>query len=53
MVPGKTPWELDQRLKCTIREVNVTLMDGQHRECFVASLLLHLRDVLLQQRVTT
>jgi len=53
MLPGKTPWELDQRLKCTIYEANMTLMDGQHHEWFVALLMLHLRNVLSQQWLTT
>ena len=43
MLPGETPWELDQRLKCTICEANMTLTDGQHCERFVASPTLHLR----------
>ena len=46
MQPGEMPWELDQRLKCTIREANMNLTDGQHREWFVASLLPHLRSAL-------
>lgn len=41
MQPGDTRWELDQRLKCTIREANMNLTDGQHREWFVASLPPH------------
>jgi len=53
MLLGETLWELDQRLKCTIREANMTLMDGQHHEWFVASLTLRLRNALLQQRLTT
>ena len=53
MLPGETPWELDQRLKCTIREANMNLTNGQHREWFVASLLPHLRSVLSQQKITT
>ena len=53
MMPGETPWELDQRLKCTIREANMTLTNGQHRKWFVASLTLHLRNALSQQRLTT
>ena len=53
MLPGETPWELDQRLKCTIREANMTLMDEQHREWFVAFLMPHLRNALSQQRLTT
>ena len=53
MLPGETPWELDRRLKCTTCEANVTLTDGQHHEWFVASLMPHLRNALLQQRLTT
>jgi len=53
MVRGKTPWELDQRLKCMIREANMNLTDGQHRKWFVASLLPHLRSALSQQKLTT
>lgn len=53
MLPGETPWELDQRLKCTIRQANMALIDGQHHEWFLASLTPHLWNVLLQQRLTT
>lgn len=42
MLPGDTPWELDQRLKCTICEVNMTLTYGQHYKWLVASLMPHL-----------
>lgn len=48
MLRGEMPRELDQRLKCTIREANMNLTDGQHSEWFVASLLPHLRSVLSQ-----
>lgn len=53
MKPSKTPWDLDQRLKCTISEANMNLMDGQHHEWFVASLLPHLRVALSQQKIRT
>lgn len=53
MLPGETLWELDQRLKCTIHEVNTTLTDGKQCEWFVASLTPHLRNALSQQRLTT
>ena len=53
MLPGETPWELDHMLKCKIHEANVTLMDGQHREWFLASLKPHLRNSLSQERLTT
>ena len=32
MLPGEMPWELDQRLKFMIREANMNLTDGQHRD---------------------
>ena len=53
MQSGEMPWELDQRLKCTIREANMNLIDGKHREWFVALLLSHLRSALPQQKITT
>ena len=46
MRPGETPWELDQRLKCKIREANMNLIDGHHRKWFVVVLLPYLRVVL-------
>lgn len=36
-----------------IREANMKLMDGKHREWFVASPMPHLRSALLQQKITT
>jgi len=53
MLPGEAPWELDQRLKYTIREANMTLTDGKHHELFVSLLTPYLRNVLSQQRLTT
>lgn len=52
MLPGETPWELDQRLKGMIHEANMTLTDGQHRSWFVASLTPHLRTALSQQKLS-
>ncbi len=53
MLPGVTPWYLDQWIKSTIRETNMTLTDSQHRACFVASLTPHLRTMLSQQKLST
>jgi len=53
MLPGETPWDLDQRLKSMIHESNFTLMDGQHRAWFVASLTPHLRTTLSQKKLST
>lgn len=52
MLRSETPWELDQRLKCTICEANMKLTDGEHHEWFVALLTPHLRNVQSQQRLT-
>ena len=46
MLLGETPWDLDQRMKSTIHESNMTLTDGHHRAWFVVSLTSHLRMVL-------
>lgn len=48
MVPGEDLWDLDQRLKSTIHEANMTLKDEQHHAWFVASLTPHLRVTLSQ-----
>ena len=53
MLLGETPWDLDQRLKGTIREANMTLTDAQHCAWFVASLTPHLRTTLSQQKIST
>ena len=53
MLPSKTPLDLDQRLKSMIHEANMTLMDGQHRAWFIASLTPHLRTALSQQKLST
>lgn len=53
MLQGENPWDLDQRLKSTIREANMTLTDGQHRAWFVVSLTPHLRMMLSQQKLST
>lgn len=53
MLPGETPCDLDQILKSTIREANMTLMDAQHRAWFVASLTSHPRMTLSQSNIST
>lgn len=53
MKPRETPWDSDQRLKHTIHEANMSLIDGQHCKWFVASLLPHLRVELSQQNIGT
>ena len=53
MLLGETPWDLDQRLKSMICKANMTLMDGQYRAWFVASLTPHLRMAQSQQKLST
>lgn len=53
MLPSKTPWDLDQRLKSTIRKANMTLTVAQHCAWFVASLTQHLRMDLSKQNIST
>ena len=53
MLPSKTPKDLEQWLKSTIRRANMTLTDGQHHAWFVASLTPHLRTTLSQQKLST
>ena len=53
MIPGETPWDLDERLKGTIHEANMTLSYAQHCTWFVASLTLHLRTALSQKKIST
>ena len=52
MFPGETPWDLDQRLKSTICEANMTLSDAQHSAWFVASLTPYLRMTLSGQTIS-
>lgn len=53
MLPGETPWDLDQRLKSTICRANMTLTDSQHCAWFVVSLTPNLRTTLSQQKIST
>lgn len=50
---GKTPQDLDQRLKSAICEASMMLTDVQHRAWFVASLTPHLRMALSQQKLSS
>lgn len=45
---GETSWDLDQRIKNTIHEANMTSTNAQHYAWFVASLMPHQRIALSQ-----
>lgn len=47
----KTPWDFDQSLKCQIIQANMKISDSQHCNCFIASLLLHLRISLSYNKI--
>lgn len=53
MKPDETLWDLDQRLKSTVHEANMTLTDAQHCTWFVVPLTPHLRTDLSQQKIST
>jgi len=53
MRPGEMPWELDQRLKFGIHEVNMNLTDNQHCGWFIVVFKPHLRIALSQQKIGT
>ena len=53
MLPGKNPWDLDQRLKRKICEANMMLTHELHHTWFVASLTPHLRMSLSQKKLST
>jgi len=52
MMPGETPWDLDQRLKSTIYEANMMLSNAQHYVWFVVSLTPDLRMALSQKHIS-
>jgi len=46
MLLGETLWDVDQRLKSTIHEANMTLSDAQNHTWFVTPLTPYLRLAL-------
>lgn len=53
MLPGETPWDLDEGLKSMICEANMMLTDVQHHAWLVVSFTPHLRMTLSQQKIST
>jgi len=50
---NETAWDVDQRLKCLLGQVNFHISDKQHKECYIATLLPHIRLPLSQQKIGT
>ena len=44
-------WDFDQRFKVLLDQVSFTIGPAQHKEWFIAALLLHIRTPLMQQKV--
>ena len=48
---GESVWDFDQRFKVLLDQVSFTIGPEQHKEWFIAALLLHIRTPLVQQKV--
>ena len=44
-------WDFDQRFKVLLDQVSFMIGPTQHKEWFIAALLTHVRDPLMQQKV--
>jgi hypothetical protein len=49
----KPVWEFDQRFKTMTNHLSFHILDEQHKECFIASLLPHIRVPMMQEKVTS
>ena len=47
---GKSFWDFDQRFKVLLDQVSFTIGQAQHKEWFIASLLAHIRTLLMQHK---
>ena len=48
---GESVWDFDQRFKVLLDQVTFPIGPAQHKEWFIAVLLLHIRTPLMQQKV--
>jgi hypothetical protein len=46
-------WEFNQRFKTLIGHLSFQIPDEQNKECFIASLLPHIKFPLMQQKITS
>ena len=46
--PNETIWDFDQRFKTLMARVNFSMSDVQHKEWFIAALVSHIRQPLMQ-----
>ena len=47
-LPTKSVWDFDQRFKTLMANVTFQMLDMQHKECFIVSLLTHIQMSLMQ-----
>ena len=51
--PNETIWDFDQRFKTLMARVSFQMSDVQHKEWFIAMLVSHIRQSLMQQKIAT
>ena len=51
--PNETIWDFDQRFKTLMARVIFQMRDVQHKEWFIATLVLHIQKPIMQQNITT
>ena len=51
--PNETIWDFVQRFKTLMTQVSFWMSDVQHKEWFIAALVPHIRQLLMQQKIAT
>ena len=51
--PNETIWDFDQWFKTLMARVSFQMSDVQHKEWFIAVLVPHIRQTLMQQKIAT
>ena len=51
--PNETIWDFDQQFKTLMAQVSFQMSDVQQKEWFIVALVLHIRQPLMQQNITT
>ena len=50
---NETIWDFDQRFKTPMARVIFSMSDVQHKEWFIAALVSHIQQPLMQQKIVT
>ena len=51
--PNETIWDFDQWFKALMARVSFKMRDVQHKEWFIAALVPHIRQLVMQQKIVT